>query len=135
MTCFTTPSTHTHTHSGPSDIVDGKLKLILGLIWRLILKYQIAVIHPNIQTSPRKVTPRNILLAWFQAVLPHHKITNFTSNWSDGINLSALVNYCKPSLIPDHASLDPSNTLENITNAMHLAKENFGIPQVLHTIV
>ncbi|ELR19848.1 Calponin domain containing protein [Acanthamoeba castellanii str. Neff] len=29
---------------GPEDIVDGKLKLILGLIWTLILRYQINMI-------------------------------------------------------------------------------------------
>ena len=34
--------THTHT-TGSGDIVSGNLKLILGLIWTLILHYQISM--------------------------------------------------------------------------------------------
>jgi len=30
------------SHSGTGDIVDGNLKLILGLVWTLILHYQIS---------------------------------------------------------------------------------------------
>ena len=94
------------------------MKLILGLIWRLILRYQIQC-------------PRKVFLSWFQAALPHSKISNFTSNWSDGRSLAGLVDYCEPGLIPDHASLDPNKAVENITNAMSLAEKRFGIPQVI----
>ena len=94
------------------------MKLTLGLIWRLILRYQIQC-------------PKKVFLSWFQAALPHSKISNFTSNWSDGRNLAGLVDYCEPGLIPDHAALDPNKAIENITNAMSLAEERFGIPQVI----
>ncbi len=31
----------------------------------------------------------------FKAVLPDCKIKNFTSDWNNGINLSALMEYCR----------------------------------------
>ena len=37
----------------------------------------------------------------------------------------------KPGLIPEHASLDPNNGLENTKKAMDLAEEHLNIPQVL----
>ena len=83
------------------------------------------------EAAPRRKT-RDVLLSWFRAVLPLSNITNFTTDWNDGLNLSTLVDYCKPGLIPNHATLDPNNGLQNVTNAMDLAEENFGIPQVMH---
>ena len=74
---------------------------------------------------------KKILLGWINCILRGRCITNFTTDWNDGIHLSALINYCQPGLIPNHASLDPSSRLENINNAMKLATEKFGIPQVM----
>ena len=72
-----------------------------------------------------------MLLDWFSTTLPDKEIFNFTTSWRDGRNLSALVNYCDPDLLPDHGSLDPANALENTKDAMKLAKEKLGIPQVI----
>ena len=65
-------------------------------------------------------------------VLPNNNIENLTSAWNNGCNLSALVDYCKPGLIPYHASLDPKNRLENVWHAMTLAEQHLNIPQVMH---
>ena len=78
------------------------------------------------------MTASKLLLAWFQASLPQFQITNFTRDWNDGVKLSALVNYCKPGLIPNWDQKDPKNAFENIQNAITLAHEHFGIPEVLH---
>ena len=72
-----------------------------------------------------------LMLDWMNATLPDKNISNFTTDWHDGINLSAFVDYCKPGLIPDHATLDPSNAVENISNAMTLAEEHLGIPKLM----
>ncbi len=44
------------------DITDGKIKLILGLIWTLILKYQISKNGPDSQAKSE-------LLKWVQVTL------------------------------------------------------------------
>ncbi len=80
--------------------------------------------------TPRESTPRKTLLRWFQTVLADKSVTNFSSDWNDGRNLAALVDFCKTGLIPDHASLDPSNGLENVAHAMSVAEVQFRIPQV-----
>lgn len=63
---------------GSEDIVDGNLKLILGLIWHLILRYQI---------GKTKFPPKKIMLAWLQSALPKCEISNFSSSWNDGVAL------------------------------------------------
>jgi hypothetical protein len=75
--------------SGNVDIVNGNLKLILGLIWSLIVRYQI---------GRSKFPPRKLMLAWLQAVLPECRVSNLTTDWNSGVLLSALVDYCRPGL-------------------------------------
>ena len=82
-------------------------------------------------SKQKKQSAKKLLVGWVKATLPNKEISNFSTDWNDGRNLSALVDHCKPGLIPNHASLDPSNRLENIRNAMDLAEDNFGIPQVM----
>lgn len=78
-----------------------------------------------------KVSPKKALLAWVQACLPQFKVNNFTKDWSNGILLSNLINYLQAGLIPNCASLDPNNALENVTNAMQIAYEKFGVPKLI----
>ncbi len=72
---------------GNVDIVNGNLKLILGLIWSLIVRYQI---------GRSKFPPRKLMLAWLQAALPQCRVSNLTTDWNSGILLSALIDYCEP---------------------------------------
>ena len=78
-----------------------------------------------------KVSPKKALLAWVQACLPQHQVTNFAKDWRDGILLSNLINYIQPGLIPDCANLDSSNALANVTNAMDIAYNKFAIPKLI----
>ena len=71
------------------------------------------------------------ILVWLNAALPGRCITNFTTDWNDGITLSALVDYCKPGLVPNLTTLDPNNGLHNLRNAMGLAEMHLSIPQVM----
>lgn len=75
---------------GNVDIINGNLKLILGLIWSLIVRYQI---------GRSKFPPRKLMLAWLQAALPECRVTNLTSDWNSGVLLSALCDYCEPGKI------------------------------------
>ena len=122
------------------DIFQCNLKLILGLIWTLILRYQIAgpVNAPETPTkkdkkeSKEQKSAKKLLLHWTNIVIPKCKVVNFSESWNNGLALSALVDYCKPGLIPNHASLNPNNGLENIKNAMNIAEMELGVPQVMH---
>ena len=68
----------------------------------------------------------------FQAVLPEDcNIKNFTSDWNNGINLSALIDYCKPGLMTDWRNLNPHNGPDNCKRAMEVAEKHFRIPMVL----
>jgi hypothetical protein len=64
---------------GNSDLYNGNLKLILGLIWRLILRYQIG------QT---KTPPKKLILAWINAILPDHNLNNLTIDLNDGLAIA-----------------------------------------------
>nr|XP_045601850.1 filamin-A-like isoform X1 [Procambarus clarkii] len=107
---------------GNVDIVKGNLKLILGLIWSLIMHYQI---------GQSKFPPKKLMLAWLKAALPDCRIQNFTSDWNSGVYLSALLDYCKPGLFTSWRNLNPRNSVENCKNAMEIAKVEFSIPMVL----
>ena len=64
------------------------------------------------------------LLAWVREKIPEYNIQNFTTDWSDGRALSALVNAIADGSIPHHANLDPEQGPENVRNAMKTAEEN-----------
>ena len=60
---------------GNTDIANGNLKLILGLVWHLILRYQI---------GKTKIPPKKLIIAWIKAVLPQIKLGNLTKDLNDG---------------------------------------------------
>ena len=55
-----------------SDITKGNLKLILGLIWTLILKYQISMpmMDDDDGESRKNITPKQALMGWVKSKLP-----------------------------------------------------------------
>ncbi|MGH0157328.1 UNVERIFIED_CONTAM: hypothetical protein FKN15_069828 [Acipenser sinensis] len=79
-------------------IVDGNLKLILGLIWTLILHYSISMPmwEDEDEEDAKKQTPKQRLLGWIQNKIPQMPITNFHRDWKDGKALGALVDNCAP---------------------------------------
>ena len=80
-------------------IVDGNLKLILGLIWTLILHYSISMPmwdEEDEEQQMTKATPKQRLLGWIQNKVPQMPITNFKGDWQDGKALGALVDNCAP---------------------------------------
>lgn len=82
-----------------TDIVDRRLKLILGLIWTLILHYSISMpMWEGEEPTPsdKAPTPKQRLLNWIQAKVPNLPINNFTTDWNDGRAIGALVNAVGP---------------------------------------
>ncbi|KAI2658987.1 Filamin-B [Labeo rohita] len=114
-------------------IVDGNLKLILGLVWTLILHYSISmpVWEDEDDDEAKKQTPKQRLLGWIQNKVPDLPITNFNQDWRNGRALGALVDSCAPGLCPDWEIWDGEKPVENATEAMQLADDWLGIPQVI----
>ncbi|XP_061474309.1 filamin-B isoform X3 [Rhineura floridana] len=114
-------------------IVDGNLKLILGLVWTLILHYSISmpVWEDEGDDDAKKQTPKQRLLGWIQNKIPYLPITNFSQNWQDGKALGALVDSCAPGLCPDWETWDPKKPVDNAREAMQQADDWLGVPQVI----
>jgi filamin len=117
--------------------VDGKLKLILGLIWTLILHYSISMpMWEGEEQDPNKrgknSTPKQKLMDWINSHMPPDlPIHNFTTDWNDGRAIGALVDSCAPGLYPEWQNNDPRNKAQNAKEAMDLAEQWLGIPQVI----
>jgi hypothetical protein len=118
-------------------LVDGKLKLILGLIWTLILHYSISMpMWEGEDQDPSKrgknSTPKQKLMDWINSHMPPDlPINNFTTDWNDGRAIGALVDSCAPGLYPEWQNNDPRNKAQNAREAMELAEQWLGIPQVI----
>ena len=111
--------------TAPEALSQGQLKLTMGLIWTLILKYQIKF-KPTAKISVKKA-----MVVWLQTMLPSAHITNLSTDWQSGFALLSLVDTIKPGLIPPLSTLDPSKGLHNCTMAMKIAKNHLKIPQIL----
>uniref|UniRef100_A0A336KKF8 CSON010354 protein n=1 Tax=Culicoides sonorensis TaxID=179676 RepID=A0A336KKF8_CULSO len=121
-----------------SDIVDCKLKLILGLIWTLILHYSISMPMWDGDETPQNghgPTPKQrkifSLMHWIQNKVPDLPIGNFTNDWNDGKAVGALVDAVAPGLCPDWPSWNPKDALQNATEAMGLADDWLNVRQLL----
>jgi Calponin homology (CH) domain/NAD:arginine ADP-ribosyltransferase len=107
---------------GGEDIVEGNVKIILGLIWTIILRYQVN------STDQEGESARGQLLAWVNSKLPNVPVSNFSGDWSDAKALDALVHALRGDVCPSDAIVDPEVLA---AHAFELAEESFDIPQLL----
>ncbi|XP_073969406.1 spectrin beta chain, non-erythrocytic 5 kst isoform X2 [Rhodnius prolixus] len=121
---------------GAEDIVDGNPRLILGLIWTIILRFQIQEIEIDVdeenETSEKK-SAKDALLLWCQrktAGYPGVTIQDFTGSWRSGLGFNALIHSHRPDLI-DFGTLQPSKHIDNLNNAFEVAHTELGIPKLL----
>ncbi|KAF8882897.1 actinin-like protein [Gymnopilus junonius] len=115
------------TNIGPEDIIDGNLKLILGMIWTLILRFTIADI------SEEGLSAKEGLLLWCQRKTEPYKDVNvqdFSYSWSDGLALCALIHCHRPDLL-DYEKLDKTDRHGITRLAFQVAAEHLNIPQLL----
>ncbi|NXR06571.1 SPTB1 protein, partial [Semnornis frantzii] len=118
---------------GSHDIVDGNHRLVLGLIWTIILRFQIQDIIVQTQEGRETRSARDALLLWCQmktAGYPHVNVTNFTSSWKDGLAFNALIHRHRPELVNFH-NLTKSNARHNLEHAFSVAERHLGITPLL----
>ncbi|XP_006891866.1 PREDICTED: spectrin beta chain, erythrocytic [Elephantulus edwardii] len=118
---------------GSHDIVDGNHRLVLGLIWTIILRFQIQDIVVQTQEGRETRSAKDALLLWCQmktAGYPHVNVTNFTSSWKDGLAFNALIHKHRPDLI-DFDKLKDSNARHNLEHAFEVADRQLGIIPLL----
>ncbi|GAB5363418.1 hypothetical protein AAMO2058_000881200 [Amorphochlora amoebiformis] len=104
---------------GAEDIAGGNLRIILGLLWTIILRYEI------------NRNGDNDLLKWIQSKIPEYGIKNFTKNWNDGRALNGLINALRPDLCKDHKSLEKKNKLANATRGIDIADKEMGVDKLI----
>lgn len=112
---------------GAEDIIDGNLKLVLGLLWVLILRFTISDINEE------GLSAKEGLLLWCQRKTAGYEgvdICDFSNSWSDGLAFCALLDRHRPDLI-DFYSLDPLQHRKNMETAFQIASEQIGVPQLL----
>ncbi|XP_072485705.1 spectrin beta chain, erythrocytic [Notamacropus eugenii] len=118
---------------GSHDIVDGNHRLVLGLIWTIILRFQIQDIVVQTQEGQETRSAKDALLLWCQmktSGYPHVNVTNFTSSWKDGLAFNALIHKHRPDLI-DFEKLKDSNARHNLEHAFDVAERQLGIIPLL----
>ncbi|XP_061173789.1 spectrin beta chain-like isoform X4 [Saccostrea echinata] len=118
---------------GAHDIVDGSPRLTLGLIWTIILRFQIQDITVEETDNSETKSAKDALLLWCQmktAGYPNVNVRNFTTSWRDGLAFNALIHKHRPDLI-QYDKLQKSNALYNLNNAFEVAEEKLGLTRLL----
>ena len=118
---------------GSHDIVDGNPRLTLGLIWTIILRFQIQDITIEEVDNQETKSAKDALLLWCQMkTAGYHSVNvrNFTSSWKDGLAFNALIHKHRPDLI-QYEKLSKSNAIHNLNNAFNVAEEKLGLTRLL----
>eukprot|EP00079_Xenopus_tropicalis_P025766 XP_012819244.1 PREDICTED: utrophin isoform X4 [Xenopus tropicalis] len=118
---------------GGTDIVDGNHKLTLGLIWSIILHWQVKDVMKAIMANLQQTNSEKILLSWVRQSTRHYNqvnVLNFTTSWTDGLAFNALLHRHKPDLFSWEkvVTLSP---LERLDHAFSIAKKHMGIEKLL----
>ena len=109
------------------EITDENLKLVLGMIWTVILRFAISDI------SEEELSAKEALLLWCKKKTAGYNnvaVENFTTSWKDGLALCALIHAHRPDLIP-FETLDGSDARTNLQLAFDVAEKDLGIPPLI----
>ncbi|XP_076364796.1 plectin-like isoform X2 [Tachypleus tridentatus] len=112
------------------DIVDANPKLTLGLIWTIILHFQISDI---IGQTDKVLTAREALLLWAQRTTdqyPGVKVTDLTKSWKDGLAFNAIIHRNRPDLI-DWTTLRAKPPRDNLELAFSILEKECGVTRLL----
>ncbi|XP_050294632.1 dystonin isoform X32 [Anthonomus grandis grandis] len=112
------------------DIVDGNPKLTLGLIWTIILHFQISDI---IVGQEPNVSARDYLLRWAKRTThkyPGVQVQDFTKSWRDGLAFSSILHRNRPDLI-DWGRVRSQRPRERLETVFFVAEKEYGVTRLL----
>uniref|UniRef100_H0WH26 F-actin cross-linking protein n=1 Tax=Otolemur garnettii TaxID=30611 RepID=H0WH26_OTOGA len=112
---------------GAEEIVDGNVKMTLGMIWTIILRFAIQDI------SVEETSAKEGLLLWCQRKTAPYRnvnIQNFHTSWKDGLGLCALIHRHR-SVSVDYRVTHEDDPVGNINLAMEIAEKHLDIPKML----
>jgi len=131
------------------EIVNGNPKLTLGLIWIIILYFQIMnfanYIPSDYHIYDFKISPEELLnnkdemnakqslLQWCQENLRGYesvRCKDFSTSWRDGRVLCAILNRHRPDKISFTESFQRSN-VDNLRLCFDIAEFEFGVPKII----
>ncbi|XP_032965609.1 dystrophin isoform X2 [Rhinolophus ferrumequinum] len=119
---------------GSTDIVDGNHKLTLGLIWNIILHWQVKNVMKNIMAGLQQTNSEKILLSWVRQSTrnyPQVNVINFTTSWSDGLALNALIHSHRPDLFDWNSVVCQQSATRRLEHAFNIAQCQLGIEKLL----
>ncbi|KAJ8355724.1 hypothetical protein SKAU_G00185180 [Synaphobranchus kaupii] len=118
---------------GGTDIVDGNHKLTLGLIWSIILHWQVKDIMKDIMSNLQQTNSEKILLSWVRQSTRSYdqvNVLNFTTSWADGLAFNAVLHHFRPSAF-SWEKVQALAPVERMQHAFTVAKDQLGIERLL----
>ncbi|XP_024103600.3 utrophin isoform X1 [Pongo abelii] len=118
---------------GGTDIVDGNHKLTLGLLWSIILHWQVKDVMKDVMSDLQQTNSEKILLSWVrQTTRPYSQVNvlNFTTSWTDGLAFNAVLHRHKPDLFSWDKVVKMS-PIERLEHAFSKAQTYLGIEKLL----
>jgi hypothetical protein len=101
--------------------------MILGVIWTIILRYQIQKL-----SSGSSGSTRSDLLEWARKKLPECGINDFRECWKDGRAICHLSAAVKPGCFPEPlGNLVGRDALRNIEQGLNVAETELGVPRII----
>ncbi|KAF3831982.1 hypothetical protein GH733_000794, partial [Mirounga leonina] len=118
---------------GGTDIVDGNHKLTLGLLWSIILHWQVKDVMKDVMSDLQQTNSEKILLSWVrQSTRPYSQVNvlNFTTSWTDGLAFNAVLHQHRPDLFSWDRVVKMS-PIERLEHAFGKAQTYLGIEKLL----
>ncbi|CAH8597704.1 unnamed protein product [Schistosoma turkestanicum] len=125
----------------PTDIADGKPAIVLGLIWVIILYFQIEeqeelllkILDLPAGSLKTRGSAKRALQTWVQEIFAGKydvQIRDFGPSWRDGIAFNAMVHNIDSSLV-EMDKVKTRTPKENLEHAFTQAEKHLGIPRLL----
>uniref|UniRef100_A0A667XAM4 Calponin-homology (CH) domain-containing protein n=1 Tax=Myripristis murdjan TaxID=586833 RepID=A0A667XAM4_9TELE len=119
---------------GGADIVDGNHKLTLGLIWSIILHWQVKDVMKDVMAGLQQTNSEKILLSWVRQntrPYPQVNVVNFSSSWNDGLAFNALIHSHRPELFDWSTVEKKTSAIDRLEHAFSKAEQHLGIERLL----